>query len=106
MAQSYSSLNFDGQMHVDANHATNPHYAPSSFTNKFLPDAAEPCIRQPMTMWDENRTSTTTARCPNTNSLASLPSSHDVERERSSAPQQRRRSALEDVYDLIGREEV
>ncbi|KAL2370581.1 hypothetical protein RJZ57_004987 [Blastomyces gilchristii] len=41
MTQSYSSLNFDGQMRVDANHAMNPHYAPNSFRNKFRPDAAE-----------------------------------------------------------------
>ncbi|KAJ5130085.1 uncharacterized protein N7515_006124 [Penicillium bovifimosum] len=41
MASSYSSLNFDGQMRADANHAGNPQYAPNSFVNKFRPDAAE-----------------------------------------------------------------
>jgi catalase len=41
MASSYSSLNFDGQLRVDANHAMNPQYAPNSFTNKFRPDTAE-----------------------------------------------------------------
>src|SRR6187402_1926579 len=41
MAQSMSSLNFDGPMRVDANHAGNKQYAPNSFTNKFRPDAAE-----------------------------------------------------------------
>ena len=41
MAQSYASLNFDGQMRVDANHAGNRQYAPNSFVNKFRPDTAE-----------------------------------------------------------------
>ena len=41
MASSYSSLNFDGPMRVDANHAMNPQYAPNSFTHKFRPDTAE-----------------------------------------------------------------
>ncbi|RYP42895.1 hypothetical protein DL770_011937 [Monosporascus sp. CRB-9-2] len=41
MAQSFSSLNFDGQMRVDANHANNKQYAPNSFAHKFRPDAAE-----------------------------------------------------------------
>ncbi|KAH8422403.1 catalase [Aspergillus melleus] len=41
MASSYSSLNFDGQMRVDANHGKNPQYAPNSFVDKFRPDAAE-----------------------------------------------------------------
>ena len=41
MAGSLASLNFDGQMRVDANHAGNPDYAPNSFVNKFRPDAAE-----------------------------------------------------------------
>lgn len=41
MAQSYSSLNFDGQMRVDANHGGNKSYAPNSFAHKFRPDAAE-----------------------------------------------------------------
>ncbi|PYH33878.1 catalase [Aspergillus neoniger CBS 115656] len=41
MASSYSSLNFDGQMRVDANHGMNPQYVPNSFVNKFRPDIAE-----------------------------------------------------------------
>ncbi|KAI0974990.1 catalase-like domain-containing protein [Xylaria arbuscula] len=41
MAQSFASLNFDGQMRVDANHAGNKQYAPNSFANKFRPDTAE-----------------------------------------------------------------
>ncbi|GLA62754.1 hypothetical protein AtubIFM54640_003884 [Aspergillus tubingensis] len=41
MASSYSSLNFDGQMRVDANHGMNPQYVPNSFVNKFRPDVAE-----------------------------------------------------------------
>ncbi|KAJ5849275.1 hypothetical protein N7534_007964 [Penicillium rubens] len=41
MASSYASLNFDGQMRADANHAGNPQYAPNSFANKFRPDTAE-----------------------------------------------------------------
>lgn len=41
MASSYSSLNFDGPLRVDANHAMNPQYAPNSFANKFRPDTAE-----------------------------------------------------------------
>jgi len=41
MASSYSSLNFDGPMRVDANHAKNPQYAPNSFVDKFRPDTAE-----------------------------------------------------------------
>lgn len=41
MANSYASLNFDGPMRVDANHAGNPQYAPNSFKHKFRPDAAE-----------------------------------------------------------------
>lgn len=41
MAQSYSSINFDGPMRVDANHAGNPQYNPNSFTYKFRGDAAE-----------------------------------------------------------------
>ncbi|KAI2638227.1 hypothetical protein GGS21DRAFT_488928 [Xylaria nigripes] len=40
MAQ-FASLNFDGQMRVDANHAGNKHYAPDSFAHKFRPDTAE-----------------------------------------------------------------
>jgi len=41
MSRSMSSLNFDGQMRVDANHAGNKQYAPNSFSNKFRPDVAE-----------------------------------------------------------------
>ncbi|KAM0276126.1 hypothetical protein ACHAQH_007052 [Verticillium albo-atrum] len=41
MAKSYASLNFDGQMRVDANHAGNKQYVPNSFAHKFRPDAAE-----------------------------------------------------------------
>jgi len=41
MAKSYASLNFDGQMRVDANHAGNKQYAPNSFAHKFRPDVAE-----------------------------------------------------------------
>jgi catalase len=41
MASSYSSLNFDGQLRVDANHAMNPQYAPNSFVHKFRTDTAE-----------------------------------------------------------------
>ncbi|KAG2414122.1 hypothetical protein HFD88_003313 [Aspergillus terreus] len=41
MASSYSSLNFDGNLRVDANHGMNPQYAPNSFTQKFRPDTAE-----------------------------------------------------------------
>lgn len=41
MTQSYSSLNFDGQMRVDANHGLKPQYVPNSFANKFRPDTAE-----------------------------------------------------------------
>ncbi|KAK5130532.1 hypothetical protein LTR08_001962 [Meristemomyces frigidus] len=41
MAQSYSSVNFDGAMRVDANHAGNKQYTPNSFTHKFRPDTAE-----------------------------------------------------------------
>jgi len=41
MAQSYASLNFDGPMRVDANHAGNKQYAPNSFAHKFRPDVAE-----------------------------------------------------------------
>ncbi|EEP79991.1 hypothetical protein UREG_04833 [Uncinocarpus reesii 1704] len=41
MAQSYSSLNFDGPLRVDANHAMNPQYTPNSFVHKFRPDTAE-----------------------------------------------------------------
>ncbi|KAK9573151.1 hypothetical protein V6Z98_001692 [Aspergillus fumigatus] len=41
MASSYSSLNFDGPLRVDANHAMNPQYAPNSFVHKFRPDTAE-----------------------------------------------------------------
>ena len=41
MAQSLSSLNFDGPMRTDANHAGNKQYTPNSFTHKFRPDVAE-----------------------------------------------------------------
>ncbi|KAL3478176.1 catalase-like domain-containing protein [Aspergillus californicus] len=41
MAASYSSLNFDGPLRVDANHGMNPQYAPNSFVHKFRPDTAE-----------------------------------------------------------------
>jgi len=41
MAGSLSSLNFDGPMRTDANHAMNPQYAPNSFVAKFRPDTAE-----------------------------------------------------------------
>lgn len=41
MAQSYASLNFDGPMRVDANHAGNKQYVPNSFAHKFRPDIAE-----------------------------------------------------------------
>ncbi|KAI0397793.1 heme-dependent catalase [Xylariaceae sp. FL0594] len=44
MSQSLSSLNFDGQMRVDANHAGNKQYAPNSFSHKFRTDAAEPAM--------------------------------------------------------------
>jgi len=36
-----ASLNFDGAMRTDANHAGNAQYAPNSFKHKFRPDAAE-----------------------------------------------------------------
>ncbi|XPS68908.1 Catalase [Ascochyta lentis] len=41
MAKSYATLNFDGTMRVDANHAGNKQYAPNSFAHKFRPDVAE-----------------------------------------------------------------
>jgi catalase len=41
MANSYSSLNPDGAMRVDANHAGGKQYTPNSFAHKFRPDAAE-----------------------------------------------------------------
>ena len=41
MAKSYSTLNFDGTMRVDANHAGNKQYTPNSFAHKFRPDVAE-----------------------------------------------------------------
>ncbi|TID20977.1 hypothetical protein E2P81_ATG05605 [Venturia nashicola] len=41
MSNSLSSLNFDGPMRVDANHAGNKQYAPNSFAHKFRPDVAE-----------------------------------------------------------------
>ncbi|KAI1642399.1 heme-dependent catalase [Daldinia loculata] len=45
MAQSFSSVNFDGQMRVDANHGGNPPYVPNSFVHKFRPDTAEPAFQ-------------------------------------------------------------
>jgi len=41
MAKSYASLNFDGAMRTDANHAGNKQYNPNSFAHKFRPDVAE-----------------------------------------------------------------
>jgi catalase len=41
MAGHYASLNFDGPMRVDANHAGNKQYVPNSFKNTFRPDTAE-----------------------------------------------------------------
>jgi catalase len=41
MSGSFASLNFDGPMRTDANHAGNPQYAPNSFVHKFRPDTAE-----------------------------------------------------------------
>lgn len=41
MTKSFSSLNFDGPLRNDANHAGNPQYAPNSFKKKFSPDTAE-----------------------------------------------------------------
>ncbi|KAF2090734.1 catalase [Saccharata proteae CBS 121410] len=41
MAKSFSPINFDGQMRIDANHAGNPQYVPNSFVHKFRPDVAE-----------------------------------------------------------------
>lgn len=41
MANSNASLNFDGAMRVDANHAGNKQYAPNSFAHKYRPDTAE-----------------------------------------------------------------
>jgi catalase len=41
MAKQFATLNFDGQMRVDANHAGNKQYAPNSFAHKFRPDVAE-----------------------------------------------------------------
>jgi catalase len=43
MAKSFSSLNFDGTMRVDANHAGNPDYNPNSFdpVSRFRTDVAE-----------------------------------------------------------------
>jgi len=41
MAKSYASLNFDGPLRTDANHAGNKQYAPNSFAHKFRPDTAE-----------------------------------------------------------------
>lgn len=41
MANGYSSLNFDGLMRTDANHAGNKQYTPNSFKMAFRPDTAE-----------------------------------------------------------------
>ncbi|KAL8792232.1 MAG: hypothetical protein Q9195_005188 [Heterodermia aff. obscurata] len=41
MAGQYASLNFDGPMRADANHAGNKQYVPNSFKNTFRPDVAE-----------------------------------------------------------------
>lgn len=41
MAQSYSSVNFDGPLRSDANHGGNPQYIPNSFVDKFRPDTTE-----------------------------------------------------------------
>lgn len=41
MAGNYSSLNFDGPMRTDANHAGNKQYVPNSFKHAFRPDTAE-----------------------------------------------------------------
>lgn len=41
MAGNYSSINFDGNLRIDANHAGNKQYTPNSFSNKFRPDTAE-----------------------------------------------------------------
>ncbi|KAL2263963.1 hypothetical protein VTK26DRAFT_3957 [Humicola hyalothermophila] len=41
MAKSYASVNFDGAMRTDANHAGNKQYTPNSFKHKFRPDTAE-----------------------------------------------------------------
>jgi len=41
MAKSYASVNFDGPMRTDANHAGNPQYVPNSWVSKFTPDNAE-----------------------------------------------------------------
>ena len=41
MAGQYSSLNLDGPMRTDANHAGRKQYVPNSFKNTFRPDTAE-----------------------------------------------------------------
>lgn len=41
MSKSFSPLQFDGQMRVDANHAGNKQYVPNSFAHKFRLDVAE-----------------------------------------------------------------
>lgn len=41
MAQSFSSVNFDGPMRNDGNHSGNPDYNPNSIVYKFRPDTAE-----------------------------------------------------------------
>ncbi|KAL2044692.1 hypothetical protein N7G274_002466 [Stereocaulon virgatum] len=41
MVGNYYSLNFDGPVRTDANHAGNKQYVPNSFKHAFRPDAAE-----------------------------------------------------------------
>lgn len=41
MSRSFASVNPDGPMRVDANHAGGKQYTPNSFQHKFRPDAAE-----------------------------------------------------------------
>ncbi|EDU41526.1 catalase [Pyrenophora tritici-repentis Pt-1C-BFP] len=41
LSKSFSPLQFDGPMRVDANHAGNKQYTPNSFAHKFRPDVAE-----------------------------------------------------------------
>ncbi|KAI9811861.1 MAG: hypothetical protein M1827_005212 [Pycnora praestabilis] len=41
MSGSLSSLNFDGQMRIDANHAGRPQVVPNSLVHKFRPDTAD-----------------------------------------------------------------
>ena len=41
MSKSFASVNFDGPMRTDANHAGNKQYTPNSFAHKFRKDTAE-----------------------------------------------------------------